>query len=95
MGNIVKSYKKVERLERVLDQLICDICKEEFDKDYYNLLEEYKDEWFGSCCIVDFWMMDNNSDAILSFDICPKCFMNKLIPWMKKEFNSVPNTEMG
>jgi len=83
----MKIYQKIERL-RIENDLIehsCDICKKKspskdpnnWSKEYYetNKVEiEYTDGYSS---------YGDASGEVTSFDICPECFENKLIPFFK------------
>lgn len=83
---MIKSHKeKITRNETVIDVILCDICKKEFpgghwlNDPYKNIETEvhYKD--YAS------YPDDYFTNEEIVFDICPDCFKNRLVPWLKSQ----------
>ncbi len=66
-----------------LEKLICDICKREtkgnWRTEFYDTTNTVVEYITGS----DFGHHDGGSEEKIEFDICPECFVNKLIPALK------------
>ena len=79
-GYLMKTYKKVEW--ESLDKTFCDICKQEIKPnerfEYTNI--ELKAR-FGSIYPEDDFTKN------CSVDFCRECFMDKLIPLLKQNYN--------
>lgn len=79
----MRFYKTVTVEKNILDYIECDICHKEFHGDNWgNGLYDWQEtkiemtigkEYPDSCYV----------DKVVTFDICPKCFRNKLIPFIK------------
>ena len=91
----MRTYKKipVPATEReVLDELKCDICKDvakhhKWGKGNYST-NEVKIEWInGMSYPDDCW------GNIVSYDMCPTCFQNKLMPWLESQGATPTKTE--
>ncbi len=96
--------KHVESVTREYDQvsgITCDICgahtngirwiepnKNEFwkDKDVTEVTVLYKTGWFGHGD-------EGGSGTKVDVDICPACFREKLIPWLKSQGVEVKTEE--
>jgi hypothetical protein len=65
--------------EKVVAGIVCDVCKKSYDEDWdknseYDILETSVEMRTGKSYPDDTW------GDIITFDICPNCFTNKLIP---------------
>lgn len=78
----MKHFKTIvipEKTKEILNKITCDICNSEIiteDKDRFS-----NNEINVSCKIGRCYPDDCYGDKI-SFDICPDCFKNKLIPFL-------------
>jgi len=74
---VIKNYKKFE-------YVICELCNKQFDDEEFN--EEIYDfnESEVKCRIGQSYPSDSFGD-IYEIDICPKCFVEKLIPWVESQ----------
>lgn len=82
----MKKYTKVSKMEIIkeydrLDLTICDICGD-------STKNGWKDGWYDAheseiSMKTGFNYPEGGSGVTLTFDICPKCFTDKLIPWVK------------
>jgi hypothetical protein len=90
---IVESYIIPEHKSNKIKEIICDICKNYSNGDTWpiiddnNILETTVEIKEG----VSFGTEGGNITKI-NFDICPKCFKEKLIPFIKA-FGNKPNIE--
>ena len=86
----MKTYKKLKREYEydALDAMKCDICGKgardpDGDNDWATGFHDTKeiDIKFkdGESYPGDYW------GTTYSFDLCPECFMTKLIPWFKEQ----------
>ena len=88
----MRKFKRVEKtyLERQLDILECDICHDRFDSLNW-------DEPKGSDFDVDTTVECKRGYSAwgdawgegISFDICPTCFKEKLVPWVESHGSKV------
>lgn len=92
----MKIYKteQVKYEKEVIDKLICDLCKREAktpSKDWsaisYEIAEVIIKYRFGES------YPESGSGETFSFDICPDCFKQKLIPWFKSQEVEPQKTE--
>lgn len=74
-----KSYFEYNKIVSVT----CDICKQEFDDDDWNKGAYEVLETNVSMKTGYLYPEGGNGDEI-TFDICPYCFKNKLIPALKE-----------
>lgn len=83
----MKKYKKIPvpaTLRDVLEYEECDICKKRTDGRGWK-------EHSYSVVDIDISMRTGDeypsggSGDVISFDVCPDCFENKLIPWMQAQ----------
>ncbi len=88
-GIDVKKYIKVHREydQDWVDTTTCDICKKEYrgenwERENYSSLETEVRMKTG------YSYPDSGSGEEMTFDICPDCFKNKLIPLLLKEFGA-------
>lgn len=78
---IIKETKRVCH-DTYVEEVVCDICKASSKSDSWYIDTftstetsiSYKET---TCYPDDYWTRG------VSVDICPKCFENKLIPWLK------------
>lgn len=88
---MTKIYSEVERhyIDRIVDKTRCDICKKEYNGSLWE-----REDFSASDTEVTLTIGNNYPEAgfgeFISFDICPDCFKNKLIPLLKKEFDAEP-----
>lgn len=86
----MKKYRTEPRMhdEKILVLCQCDLCKKEFRND----------DWEASCYEVKDTTIsyrtgksypDISYGEEYSIDICPGCFMEKLIPWIESEGGEV------
>lgn len=75
--------KVPETIRKHLQYVECDLCKRqhtnEWKSDSYDQIDIDINMRTGWSC------PDGGSGENTSFDICPECFKNKLIPWMKSQ----------
>jgi hypothetical protein len=80
----MKTYKKINVPQRtVLDRLTCDLCAKtsnsKWGAETYGVLEtEVR-------CKTGHNYPGDGSGEETTIDICPKCFADKLIPWVKSQ----------
>lgn len=80
----MKKYikKTITRTETFLSSTTCDICKKKYSDEWgkrnYEVLETNVSLKTGES------FPDGGSGKIISFDICPDCFRNRLIPALKR-----------
>ena len=93
----MRTYKKVIRPAHetiIVDKLKCDLCEKEVDGDewgssYYRIEDvvveiryktgsNYPDGGMGKEYVVD---------------MCPDCFVNKLIPWLQSQGSDIQSKE--
>jgi hypothetical protein len=82
--NPVKLYKEITRpAQRVTvgDGVVCDICKRKFSDDWnatgYQVLESEVSLRAGSS------YPEGGIGENIEFDICPDCFRDKLVPFLR------------
>ena len=88
--------KTIREKRSVFQKMICDICKKESEN--YN--------WAASSYEVDETEMkisikqregnqsyDGGYGAEIEVDICPDCFMTKLVPWLQSQGANIKATE--
>jgi len=82
----MKKYKTVvvpERAERRVDCVICDLCGDEVDPEEgmggENALEINVNMTTG----INY--PDGGLGNFIEWDICPKCFEDKLVPWFESQ----------
>lgn len=79
---ITKRTKHTSEYDQVV-KIVCDLCKVEYpvgwSKDEHDDLESEVNLKLGRS-----WPGDAYGE-IIEFDICPSCFQNRLIPWMKSQ----------
>lgn len=91
--NDMKHYVDVPRnyIDKVVDSISCDICGEvhphdHWKKDAFEVLETEVSITTG----VQY--PEGGDRHIVSFDICPKCFNEKLIPFLES-LGAKPSTD--
>lgn len=85
--------KEVEKLTKYTqtEKVICDLCKREYKNDSrWTLLEDnfYGDFEQKKTNLSYKWgdyFPDGGSGYEIGIDICPDCFMSKLVPWLKSQ----------
>ena len=79
MNSVVKQKKVKEVYEDVIDKHYCDLCGKEL---YYNGVHKEVD----ICCELDSYNYgsDGMGDTTLFFDVCKKCFLEKVVPKLKE-----------
>lgn len=83
----MKTHEPRERIfkDTVLIETQCDICKRivkgELDKEGVEVTME-------SC--KGYSCYDGGHQVYTEFDVCGQCFEEKVIPWMKEQFNAEP-----
>lgn len=81
----MKKYETVSRTSsiEVLKEIMCDFCglssKDEWKEDRYDDIDIDVSMKKGEC------FPEASFGEIISFDICPDCFKDKLIPWAKTQ----------
>jgi hypothetical protein len=79
----IKTIKIPEHERKVQDGLVCDLCgtesksPDEWSDKNYNVAETEIRMRFGDV------FPEGDFSKTTEFDICPDCFEDKLIPWMK------------
>lgn len=90
----MKNYIDVERryTEKRVDGITCDICGETHPYDHWkhDTFEVLETE---VSLTTGFQYPEGGSREITSFDICPKCFKEILIPFLKEKFGAEPRKE--
>ena len=66
-----------------LEKLICDICKKETESGWRNGCFDTTDTTIEYKTGSYYGHYEGGSEEKIEFDICPECFMNKLIPALK------------
>ncbi len=84
--------KKVETKEfKVVDSITCDLCGDETNKNWKT--EPYDaTETDISMKTGNDWPEGGSGDLI-EVDICPTCFKDKLIPWVRSQGGTETVTE--
>lgn len=81
----IKEKKLIPEKEvEVVVAVKCDLCSKEFRTS----------NWGGSSFDIERTSVsyesgqvypEGGSTELISYDICPKCFMNKLVPWLESQ----------
>jgi len=89
--------KKIEKIKRqyeteVIAAINCDICKavsksDDWTEGAYEIKETVISMEIGKR------FPEGGSSEMTSFDICPKCFVEKLIPWIASQGGSGPTVK--
>lgn len=102
----MKRYEEREtkpRVERVCVETTCDLCGAKareirvFGDDRRRSSEEWEMGAYDvrrttiECAVGDSYSDSGNTETT-SFDVCPDCFLGKLVPWMAAQGAS-PTTE--
>ena len=82
MTKVIKE-RKVSYEEDYCDHIICDICKVKSNGSDWGSSVNSDDEITISR-VRGYSDRDGGLHTAVSFDLCPSCFMNKLIPWLKE-----------
>lgn len=83
----MKKYKEIEipaETRTVLDMMVCDLCGKSTKNRTWKEGEFDIQEVDVSMCIGRAYP-DNGQSETTTFDICPGCFRDKLIPWFKSQ----------
>jgi hypothetical protein len=89
MRNKITIHRKYD--DEIIDSITCDICKktyrgENWERERYDVLETQVKLHTGNS------FPEGGSGEDIFFDICPICFVEKLIPVLK-EFGAEPTRE--
>ncbi len=91
--------KSIVCKEAILDKLVCDICKKEAkypDQEWSEEDNHPYEEYTLKTTIEhekSYYCIDTGTDGeVLSFDICPDCFINRLVPFIEGFGNKVNKT---
>lgn len=84
-----------------INKIICDICKKEFkgDKSKWIPLEQgsiysnYNTEETSVSFKYGNEYPEGGSGYIIKYNICPYCFMNKLVPWLESQGAAIVEEE--
>lgn len=82
------------REEQELACITCDLCGRETRDDW----EDYRDGTTEVEVRLNQHKMESGYGAFgtdLSFDLCPDCFRNRLIPWLKDQGAEVQEKKWG
>ena len=77
----MRHFEKVKipaQTKEKLTHVTCDICKEEIKKESYSATETEVKMRKGDMYPEGGWGEE------IEYDICPKCFTDKLIPWLEE-----------
>lgn len=76
MRTVVVPEQTVERVECV----ICDLCKNVIQDPYPERNDVRVEHRFG-----EYYGGDGAGGDEISFDLCGKCFREKLVPWLQEQ----------
>lgn len=79
--------KTVQKTERILTSLRCDICGQEAKRlgvDCFTWELDYRDYDITVQSRI-LYRYDHDSEIEHDFDICPECFQNKLVPFIRSQ----------
>jgi hypothetical protein len=87
----MKTYEERSFISKhtILTKMICDLCgkvsgRDDWiipERDFFYDVEETTIKWESGSRYPE-----GGSDVeVVSFDICPKCFEDKLVPWMEAQ----------
>lgn len=71
----MKILKTIMVTKEVVDKVICDLCKDEIVQKPFQVSEAKVELKIGEA------FPDHGNGELLSFDVCRKCFVTKLIVW--------------
>lgn len=88
----VKEQKTYTNTITTVSRLVCDICGEQSKGDNWSK-ERYQVAESEVSLLTGDRYPDCGSEERLRFDICPACFLNKLVPWVKAQNGMDPEVE--
>ena len=71
--------RAAERIETFVVKVTCDICHEEIRREHGSAEEVTVEHKTG------FSYPEGGSGETVLVDICPKCFDERLVPWLKSQ----------
>lgn len=88
---IEKQYTKTQT---IIEELICDICKKTAKFPFWEWGEQIGCEKKVNISYIDGVGYEDGGGhvSMISFDICPECFENKVIPALK-QFGAEPRVD--
>lgn len=92
-----KTYRQVivpETIKTVVDKTLCDLCGRESEGVRDNWLNDnYDFEETSIKLSTGYRYHDDGERTTKEYHICPTCFNEKLIPWMKSQGAEYTETE--
>ena len=91
---------KPETTKEVIDKVTCDLCSEErAESDNWPKSQNHNCNGHNvreTTVGYEYGMTypEGGRIEVLSFDICPSCFINKLIPWVEQQGGKVSTKEI-
>ena len=81
----MKLKKTVTRTEEVVDRIACDLCHKQ-TKPFSNWGRGiFNYAYTDVSCETGTRYPEGGTTTVVGFDICPECFMTKLVPWMEQQ----------
>jgi hypothetical protein len=82
----MKIYKKTTKTVEEINEILCDICKAKKYRDGWGTSESMSERYDDVTIqhnITDTSYPEGGSGSTLELDICPKCFVTKILPFME------------